>query len=67
MPAPHQGKVVFMRRAPQGHLVDVKAISGPIPPLPEKESRLRCACGSTHFFVTRIDFVCVVCNRSYCD
>lgn len=35
------------------------------PPMPHE--RLRCRCGNTHFFVTKVDFVCTSCDRSYRD
>lgn len=35
------------------------------PPMPSE--RLRCQCGNTHFFVTKVDFVCTSCDRSYRD
>lgn len=59
-------KVVFMRAQDRSPLVQRKATTE-FEGLPSKESRLRCECGSTHFFVTRIDFVCTACSKSYCD
>jgi hypothetical protein len=35
--------------------------------LPTKEERLRCVCGNEHFLVTRVDFTCTVCFKSYRD
>jgi hypothetical protein len=34
---------------------------------PAKEDRMRCMCGNEHFFVTKIDFTCTVCFKSYRD
>lgn len=66
------GKVMFIRNAQSSSaLVDskvqVRAQGGAVAPFPSKESRLQCVCGGTHFYVTRIDFVCVVCHQSYKD
>jgi hypothetical protein len=35
------------------------------PPMPNE--RLVCKCGNTHFFVTKVDFRCTSCDRSYRD
>jgi hypothetical protein len=57
-------KVVFMRAQDRSSVVH----TCPQPePIPIRESKLQCTCGSTHFFVTRIDFVCTACSKSYCD
>ena len=61
------GKTVFLRRSPDSPEGTRMVVPDAIGLLPEKESRLRCTCGSVHFFVTRIDFVCVACSRSYKD
>lgn len=39
----------------------------PTAPPPMPHERLRCRCGNTHFFVTKVDFVCTSCDRSYRD
>ena len=39
----------------------------PPPSAPAKAERLRCKCGGEHFFVTRVDFTCTVCFKSYRD
>lgn len=55
--------VVMLRHDSQPVRSSIEAI----PPRPPKHERLRCICGSDHFHVTRVDFVCTSCDRSYRD
>lgn len=48
-------------------LRDFKAACRPALTPPAKEDRLKCQCGNEHFMVTRVDFTCTVCFKSYRD
>lgn len=58
-------EIVAMLRHESRGVVRNKVEAIKPPPLPNE--RLRCQCGNTHFFVTKVDFVCTSCDRSYRD
>lgn len=64
MAATQGDTVVMLRHESRGEVCNRVE---PIKPPPMPNERLRCYCGNTHFFVTKVDFVCTSCDRSYRD
>ena len=56
--------VVMLRHESRGV---VKNRMEAIKPPPMPHERLQCQCGGWQFFVTKVDFVCASCDRSYRD
>lgn len=64
MAAAQDDTVVMLRHESSGA---VKTRIEAVKPLPMLHERLQCRCGNTHFFVTKVDFVCTNCDKSYRD
>lgn len=58
------GDVTFKRQESSGA---VKTQLGPVPPVPKPDQRMQCSCGCDTFWVTRVDFACSQCFKSYRD
>lgn len=55
------GDTFIRHESPVTSRVEIK------PPAPERAARLQCSCGCDKFWVTRVDFACTQCFKSYRD